>query len=354
MSRIVQIYKNQELTPSERQYFNSNVKLNVVKMQGNVLPHFYTDFGRFRTATIVSFDLVKFNENDLYLSKLTEISRENFSISIVKEQIRNNEKRYYIDDVLTTGNIGIYRWELLLSNGVLFKSALFYADPILAVFECSNTDFDQDTDIFSFNITRTDTYEVTKPGTYSIAVVAYNGEEVVKTARYNNTLNQAGTDTISFDLTGLPVTKIEWSGTCEGLVLFANYKESNAISAGSDFELRFYDDSIIINSITASEGTATLKIEDNKIKTLTSGTLFNLELQDTLANNYRFTFSEGFGHTVHCVKTGEKAIISGMVQVKQSEFNYNNLYGVTCLESTDFNKKIFVPYSETKTKIYVP
>ena len=351
--RIVQVYRNAQLIPSEKSRNNGNVGITVIKMQGNLLPMFWTDFEANQSLIVTDFELFYINENELYKNNIVIQKTLPLSSSNIKSEVVNNKIRFYFDLPTKISHVSIYQLKITLSDGTFYKTALFYADPIRASFACSGVDFNQTTDIFSFSLDRTDDFSPILNYPFGVVVTAFNGEAIVTTERFTGSLAPLSSFPINFDISGKLVTKISWDGDCEGFVLFANYKQSNSVSIGSNFELKFYDDSITINAITSNSGTATLQIVENKIVTLTQGTLYDLKFTDSLATNYRVIFSENGIQTVHCVITSELLLVTGMAQIKQDDLAYNNSKGITILTDNNTGFKIYVPYTEKKVKIYI-
>ncbi len=218
-----------------------------------------------------------------------------------------------------------------------------------AAFRCSNPDYDSIENLFKLTILRIDNFD-TASGHGSLTFKIFSDN--IYSRIFNFSLAGEESKVLDLDLAQYPdIKKIEWAGSCEGFVLFAGFMQSNCINCNADFEMKFYDENISIASITSHSGTAQLEISDNKIKTISSGTLYNLKLKDSAGTDYLFPASEG-GYTLHCVLTKQKALLSNFSQNKQDNFHYNLKHGLTKLNDDNTAREINVPYTENKEKIY--
>jgi len=152
------------------------------------------------------------------------------------------------------------------------------------------------------------------------------------------------------------------SGVCNSQYMlnvynYSTLKDAYGIQANEDTTIEFYnnDDYVEIDDGQIyNRGDAVLYKEDNIIKVQTPGTIYNLGFQDTDSNFHLFPLCENH-YTVHCVKSNLRAFVNNATWIKlkgENDYHYNQTYGATKLTDTDTGIISYVPYTESKTKIF--
>lgn len=136
----------------------------------------------------------------------------------------------------------------------------------------------------------------------------------------------------------------------------ATYAQSNCLQcvAGQTY-IKLHSNVQINESTITKQGTATFirhATELNKLISTVSGTLYNLQFEDTGAIQYQFPLSEGGDLRIaHCVKTKTRADVPP-TWTKQDVFHWNLKYGATRLVNTQTSQVAFIPYDITKVKVF--
>lgn len=136
----------------------------------------------------------------------------------------------------------------------------------------------------------------------------------------------------------------------------ATYAQSNCLQcvAGQTY-IKLHNNVLINESTITKQGTATFirhATELNKLICTVSGTLYNLQFEDTTTVQYQFPLSEGGGLRIaHCVKTKMRADVPP-TWTKQDVYHWNLKYGATKLTNTQTGEVAFIPYDINKVKVF--
>lgn len=176
--------------------------------------------------------------------------------------------------------------------------------------------------------------------TYVMNVFLIPGQELIVEDTIQATASMLGQQ--NMNISGVANTTLSYK--VKGKAAFV---QSNALQVTTNTVIRLYDENITIASISSWLGIAKIVLSNNKIVVSQAGTLYDIEFTDTQGNQYRIPCAEGGGWTLHDVKQVKRAIVNNHSWTKQDTLHYNLTQGVTQLDNG-----IYIPYSETKTKIY--
>lgn len=328
----IQAYNNEQLTDEVRQYPISDTRIYEDTSGYDIANNGESSNGDNKSYMWnIRKNISKWNaqvprdRSDYY-----EVTEENYLLSPIDYSLTSDRIR---------GNHVVLRFTFDPLNTQCRKEANFSS------FECSDNGSDeiaisgQDYTIRK-TITRIDT-NASIDGSYSITFDFGVLGTQIKTG--NLSVGESENIEITKTLTGIIGSyTISWSGSCDGTRTL-NILIGETLFLTTDSEIKFYDETIVINDINYS-GSAVLSISNNKLICTTAGTVFNLEINN---GDYYLPCAETNGWTLHDVRLIERMIVNNHSWLETENIYYNFVNGYTELDN---GTKI--PYNELKQKIY--
>ena len=229
MNNLLPIYKSPAQLSFQKQGNYNNWEHDFYLNESNNIPAFATEYAYCSAVpTISSIDVYFLDKKALKRGELTilETFSQSTSIFSVKSKTESAQIYYSVSNLgpypilnITTGR-GVYQINIQMSNGDIWYSDLFeFLGAPIATYSCSNADFDDETNLFTIDIERTDTDPTANA--QNVFILSYYNSLDAQTVNTSSTLlnyNIGESNTLTFDLTGfmLPFDFFIWSGACSG------------------------------------------------------------------------------------------------------------------------------------------